>query len=118
MNSLTKSLVLALGLVAIAFPALAATIAPDEAHAHVGQTVTVEGVVSDVHTARSGVTFLDMGGRYPHNSFTAVIFKSAAGKFSHVASLDGKTVDVTGRVRLYHGNPEIILNDPSQLKTK
>ncbi|MGD0316398.1 MAG: hypothetical protein ABSB37_10685 [Xanthobacteraceae bacterium] len=39
-------------------------------------------------------------------------------KFSNVDALNGKTVDVTGPVRLHNGRPEIILNDPGQIKAK
>ena len=80
--------------------------------------MTVEGTVSEVYKARSGVTFIDMGGRYPNEVFTGVIFRDEASKFPNVEALDGKTVDITGVVRLYKGKPEIILNDATQLKAK
>ena len=113
------ALVVALGLILTASPALAETIRPADARAHVGQTVTVEGAVSDVHTvARSGVTFIDMGGHYPDNVFTAVILADDTSKFPNVESLNGQTVDITGQVRLYKGNPEIILKDAGQIKAK
>jgi hypothetical protein len=51
-------------LVLLCAPALGETISVTEVGTHVGRTVTVEGVVSGVYTARSGVTFIDMGG--PH----------------------------------------------------
>ena len=76
---------LGLGFTLAAAPALAQTqmIAAADAKAHVGQTVTVEGVVSEVHTAASGrATFIDIGGRYPNNTFTAVIFSRDVTKFS------------------------------------
>jgi len=115
--------VLGLGFALAAAPSLAQTqmpaIAAADAKAHVGQTVTVEGVVSEVHTAASGrATFIDIGGRYPNNTFTAVIFSRDVTKFSNVDALNGKTVDITGPVRLHNGKPEIILNDPGQLKAK
>ena len=118
-----RGLGLGLGFALAAAPALAQTqmpaIAAADAKAHVGQTVTVEGVVSEVHTAASGrATFIDFGGRYPNNTFTAVIFSRDVTKFSNVDALDGKTVDVTGPVRLHNGRPEIILNDPGQIKAK
>jgi DNA/RNA endonuclease YhcR with UshA esterase domain len=117
-----RALVLALGFALTAAPALAQTqtqtIMPADVKAHVGQTVTVEGAVSGVHTARSGVTFIDIGGRYPDSAFTAVIFAGDAGKFPNVDALNGKTVDITGPVRLYKGRPEIILNDAAQIKAK
>jgi DNA/RNA endonuclease YhcR with UshA esterase domain len=100
-------------------PAIAETVAPGAASSHVGQTVTIKGTVDDVHTAaRSGVTFIDLGGLYPNNTFTAVIFPKDAGKFPDVGSLRGRTVEITGRVRLYKGRPEIILRAASQLKAK
>ena len=100
-------------------PALAETVAPSAASSHVGQTVTVKGIVDYVHTAaRSGVIFIDLGGRYPNNTFTAVIFYEDTGKFPHVGALRGRTVEITGRVRLYEGRPEIILRAASQLKAE
>jgi len=119
---LTLSLVLgsALGLAAVAAPALAQTqaIAPADAKAHVGQTVTIEGPVGNVYTARSGMTFIDIGGRYPDNAFAAVIFSDDGGKFPNVKALDGKVVDVTGAVSVYRGKPEIILKSADQVKAK
>src|SRR5579859_5321504 len=92
-------------------PAFAQTITPSEAQSHVGEHVTVEGIVSEVHHATSGrATFIDMGGRYPNNVFTAVIFSGDAPKFPSVDSLQGKTIDITGTITLYKKRPEIILN--------
>jgi DNA/RNA endonuclease YhcR with UshA esterase domain len=114
-----RAFVLALGFTLTATPTFAETIAPNEAREHVGQNVTVEGMVNEIHHAASGsATFIDMGGRYPNNPFTAVIFKDDAAKFPDVDALDGKMIDVTGSIRLYHGKPEIILNDAAQIKAK
>ena len=62
-----RALVFAVGLALAAVSAHAETIiAAADAPKHVGETVTVEGTVSAVHTEpRSGVTFIDVGGRYP-----------------------------------------------------
>jgi DNA/RNA endonuclease YhcR with UshA esterase domain len=116
MRALLFTLVLALA----AVPAHAETIiAAADAPKHVGETVTVEGTVSAVHTdSRSGVTFIDMGGRYPDQAFTGVIFKDDASKFPNVESLAGKVVDMTGPVHAFKGRPETVLNDPAQIKTK
>ncbi len=110
-------LVLAAALLAAA-PALADTIAPAEAAAHVGQTVTVKGTVENVHSTGSGVTFLDMGGQYPNNAFTGVILSDDAGKFPKVGGLAGKAVEITGPVELYKGKLEIVLKDAGQLKAE
>lgn len=115
-----RVLIFALILALAATSAYAQTvIAAADAPKHVGETVTVEGTVSAVHTEpRSGVTFIDMGGRYPDQAFTGVIFKDDAGKFPNAESLTGKVVDITGQVHAYKGRPETILNDPAQLKIK
>jgi DNA/RNA endonuclease YhcR with UshA esterase domain len=114
-----RALVLAVGLALTATTsAVAETIQPSDAPQHLGQSVTVEGTVSEVYTARSGVTFIDMGGRYPDQAFTGVIFADDSDKFPNVDSLTGKVVDITGRVQSYKGRLEIILNDAAQLKTK
>jgi DNA/RNA endonuclease YhcR with UshA esterase domain len=116
-----KPLLLTFGLILMLSPAAARaeTIAPAEASKHVGQNVTVEGAVSDVQHAASGkVTFIDMGGHYPDNVFAGVILADDASKFPDVDSLDGKTVDITGTIKLYQGRTEIILNDAAQIKSK
>jgi DNA/RNA endonuclease YhcR with UshA esterase domain len=116
-----RRLALAVLFAAAATPALAQTsaIAPAAAKDHVGEQVTVEGVVSEVHHAASGrTTFIDIGGRYPNNPFAAVIFESDAAKFPNIDAFGGKTVDITGRIRLYRGAPEIILSDPGQIKVR
>jgi DNA/RNA endonuclease YhcR with UshA esterase domain len=93
-------------------------ISPEKAGSHVGQTITVEGVVTEVHTARSGsATFIDMGGSYPNNAFTGVIFASAMATVGDVSDLAGKTVDINGEMRLYRGKPEIVIYSRSQIKT-
>ncbi len=113
-----RTLVLALGFAVAAASAHAQTIQPADAKAHVGQTVTVEGAVANVHTIATGITFIDIGGRYPDNVFTAVILPANSGKFPNVSALNGKTVYITGPVRLYAGKPEILLNDAAQIKAK
>ena len=115
-----RALVFAVGLALAAVSAHAETIfAAADAAKHVGETVTVEGTVSAVHTeSRSGVTFIDVGGHYPDQAFTGVIFQGDVSKFRNVESLTGKVVDITGPVHDYKGRPETILNDPEQIKTK
>jgi exonuclease VII large subunit len=120
-----RTFILAPGLVGFVFslvsavmPARAETISPADVKAHAGQTVTVEAAISDVHTGRSGVTFIDVGGRYPDNDFTAVIFAGDATKFPKASALDGKTVVISGPVQLYQGRAEIILKSADQLKAK
>lgn len=114
-----RAVLLAFGLILAAAPAVAETIPAGEARAHVGETATVAGPVGDVHTARSGkVTFIDIGGHYPANPFTAVIFAADMAKFPDLPQLVGKTVEVTGAIRLYEGRPEIVVTTRSQIEAK
>ncbi|HXW25578.1 MAG TPA: hypothetical protein VEK73_12615 [Xanthobacteraceae bacterium] len=99
-----------------------ATLAPEEAASHVGESATVCGLVaSATFAARSNgqPTFLNLGKPYPDQIFTAVIWGSDRSKFgSPETALKGKNVCVTGDIRLYRGRPEIILHDPKQLIEK
>ena len=108
-----------LGLCLMVVPAFAETIAPCDAAKYVGKSVTVEGPVIEVHHAASGkATFVDMGGHYPDNCFAGVLFSGDEPKFPDIDSLEGKVIDISGVIKLYQGHPEIILNDPGQIKAK
>jgi hypothetical protein len=113
-----RKLVMTLCLMVAALPAWAKTIGPSDAKSYIGQTVTVEGVVSDVFTSHTHTTFVDLGGAYPDNLFTAVIFADDAAKFPNVHAFRGRTVDITGRVTLYHGHPQIILKEAAQIHSR
>lgn len=96
--------------------AQAPIIADSAAARHVGEAVTVEGYVAAVFTSRTQTTFLNFGRAYPNQTFTAVIFRSAASRFPNPRQWEGQRVRVTGQVRLYQGRPEIILEQPSQIQ--
>jgi DNA/RNA endonuclease YhcR with UshA esterase domain len=115
-----RTIILALSFSVAASAAVAEpqTIAAADAKARIGQTVTVEGMVSDVHVGRSGAAFIDIGGRFPDNALTAVIFVDDLGKFPGAKALAGKRVAISGPVRLYQGKPEIILKSADQLRTE
>jgi DNA/RNA endonuclease YhcR with UshA esterase domain len=116
-----RTMIAVFGLFLTAASAQAETIPACDAGKHIGELITVEGVVTDVHHAKSGkTTFIDECGVYPNNGFSGVIFSDDLAKFPNVDSLKGKTIDITGRLQLYknRGAPEIILNDPEQLKVK
>jgi DNA/RNA endonuclease YhcR with UshA esterase domain len=90
---------------------------PEEAAAHAGGIVTIEGVAS-VYTAQSGMVFLDMGGSGKSSTFSGVIFARDAGKFADIRAWNGKVLDITGTVQMYQGKPEIILTSPGQVAVK
>jgi hypothetical protein len=117
-----RLLIMSTAFVPWAVGARAATFVPEEAAKHVGETVTICGLVASAKyagQARGGPTFLDFGKPYPNAIFTALILGSDRPKFgTPEKGVQGKQVCVTGQIQLYQGKPQIILNDPKQLTDK
>lgn len=87
-----------------------------EAINHIGEYATVTGRVYQVYESRKGTIFLDIGGEYPNDPFSAVIFSRDAPKFKNIRDYQDSTVGVTGKIKEYEGNAEIILNQPVQIR--
>jgi DNA/RNA endonuclease YhcR with UshA esterase domain len=114
-----RALVLALMIALTSVPASAqAVIGPCDAPNHIREKVTVEGTVEQVNASASTTAFINMCGKFPKNTFQAVIFARDAGKFPNISTLEGKTVEITGVVKAYKQRAEIFLDDPAQLKVK
>jgi hypothetical protein len=99
-------------------PAVAADIAVKDAAAHVGQMATVVGMVDNVHRSRSNMIFVDMGGSYPNNAFSAVVLAKDAGKFPNLMPLKGRKVGISGKIEIYRNKPEIVLHTADQVKMR
>jgi len=84
-------------------------ISPIQAKDFIGKTVTVCGEVKDTNVSKTGTNFLSFGAEYPNQVFQAVIYPEIVKQFSEapVTSFKGKTVCITGTVRLYKMKPEI-----------
>src|SRR5438874_13035747 len=115
-KTLVASLLGAIGVLAIA--QAPATYTATEAAKHVGETATVTDRVDGVHQSGKGNIFLNMGGKYPNQAFTAFIPSANAAQFSQPQQYEGRTVVVSGKITLYRGKPEIIVNSLSQISTK
>jgi DNA/RNA endonuclease YhcR with UshA esterase domain len=89
-----------------------------EAAKHVGEIATVTDKVVGVHQSSKGHIFLNMGGTYPNQQFTVFIPTGSASQFSNPQQYEGKTVSVSGKITLYHGKPEIIVENVSQIIIK
>ena len=89
-----------------------------EAPDHVGEYACVAGRVDHVYTSQRGTIFINFCPDYKTCPFGAVIFGSDAYKFSNSNQYEEKTVEITGLIRSYQGRPEIVLNDPVQIKIK
>src|SRR5262245_22788832 len=67
-------------------------------------------------TSRNHNVSLNFDRPYPRQTFQAVIFRSAVAAFHNPGQYEGQDVIVTGRIKLYNGKPEIILDSPSQIR--
>jgi hypothetical protein len=103
-----------------AAPPPARRIAAGEAAQHVGEEAMVCGLVTGARYAANAPgkpTFLDFGGAYPREVFTAVIWGVERSHFTEAPETvyDRKHVCVTGKIQLYRAKPEIVVKDPAQL---
>jgi len=88
-----------------------------DAQKKVGETVCVTGKVLKVSTsARSGTQFLNFCDDYKTCPFTVVVFARDLRDVGDVRPLEGQTIEIHGKVKLYKGQAEIILSDSRQLK--
>src|SRR4030095_4275930 len=94
-----------------------AVISPLDAKDYNGKSVTVKGFIADIYQSEK-VAYLNFVEKYPDNPFTAVIFSSKFADFPGIDKYLNKNVEVTGRVSMFRGKPQIILFDPEQLKMK
>jgi DNA/RNA endonuclease YhcR with UshA esterase domain len=87
-----------------------------DAAAFVGQIVTVEGQVVDTYNSGK-VVFLNFDEDY-RRTFTVVIFPDAWPLFPQPPEelYRGQWVRVTGRVKMYEGAPEIIVETPDVIE--
>src|SRR5438034_8431382 len=60
-----------------------------EAARHVGETATVTDRVDRVQQLGKGNTFLNMGGKYPNQAFTAYIPSASAAQFPQAQQYEG-----------------------------
>lgn len=102
--------------VAIAAQQTTPTYTVNEAQAHIGEYAIVTGRVSEVFTSKRGNVFLDFGGTYPHQAFSAVIFDQNTDQFKFLNNYNGEIISVEGKIILYKGKPEIIITSLPQIK--
>jgi DNA/RNA endonuclease YhcR with UshA esterase domain len=99
-------------------------ISPEEAAKQVNENVTVKMEVKSA-TLREGVCFLNSQEDFKDaKNFTVFISKDALKKFQDAkiddpaAHFKGKTILVTGKVKLYREKPEIAVDEPDQIKVE
>ena len=88
-----------------------------EAIHYVGKEAEVRGRVVSVTTSPLGTTFVNFGGEYPNQTFAGYI---AAGSImttdQRLTMIQGKTIGITGAIRLRDGKPEIEILSAGQIK--
>jgi hypothetical protein len=91
-----------------------------EAKEHIGDNATVCGDVVSTRYASSSKgqpTFLNLDKPYPNQIFTVVIWESNRIKFkTPEEDYKYKKICVTGKITAYDGLPEIIADDPKQIR--
>ena len=87
-----------------------------EAMEYVGKEVEVQGRVASVTTSPFGTTFINFGGEYPNQRFAGFIAAgSAIAADQRLTMIQGKTISITGIVRLHDGKPEIEIVSADQI---
>ncbi|MGH9547239.1 MAG: hypothetical protein ACRD23_18685 [Terriglobales bacterium] len=86
-----------------------------EARKHVGEIKCVTGTVVRVKPGARGVHFLDFCDDYRLCPFTVVIFARDLKSVGDVRQLQGRMIEIHGKVKEYDGRAEIILEEYRQL---
>jgi micrococcal nuclease len=93
----------------------------NEVKDNIGDSVKLKGQVYAVkylQQVKGSPTFLDVGGAYPNEALTLVIWNNTRNKFKDPPEelFNNKTVSITGRILLYRGRPEIVISEPGQIE--
>ena len=87
---------------------------------HVGDSVSVCGKVFStryLESANNAPTLINLGGVYPNELLTVVIYGEHRGKFKDKPedAWKDKTICITGRVTDYRGKPQILVTRAEQV---
>jgi len=105
----------ALVLIACTHALSAQCITQTEAAVHIGEIHCVAGKIYHVEQLAHGVTLLNFCEESPTCPFAAVVFSRNLKNIGDVRQLQGRTVEIHGKVTEYDGRAEIILERSRQL---
>jgi hypothetical protein len=111
-----KTLVIVLLSSVVASSAAAACIPFTQAENRIGDQACVTGKVLKVAESKSGTFFLNFCEKYRDCPFTVVVFPSNLKDVGDVRQLEGKTIEIFGKITTWRGHAEIVLRDTRQLK--
>jgi DNA/RNA endonuclease YhcR with UshA esterase domain len=87
-----------------------------EAIQYVGKEAEVRGRVVSVTTSPLGTTFINFGGEFPNQTFAGYIAAgSTIAADQRLTMIQGKTISITGTIRLRDGKPEIEIVSADQI---
>jgi hypothetical protein len=87
----------------------------EQASDYIGKTKCVSGKVLKVGQSSAGSMFLDFCEDYRKCSFVVIVFRSNLKNVGDVRSLEGKEIEITGKIKEWNDRAEIILKDAGQL---
>ena len=88
---------------------------------HIGDSITVCAKVFGgifLSSAKNQPTFLNVGGAYPNQPLTVVIWNNTRKLFAYKPEekLKGRLVCFTGKLELFKNKPQIVIQKPEQLQ--
>ena len=111
-----------IGMLALLLCAIAAradkpiVIKDSEAIQYVGKEAEVRGRVASVTTSPLGTTFINFGGEYPNQRCAGFIAAgSPMAAAQRLTMIQGKTIGITGTIRLRDRKPEIEIVSADQI---
>lgn len=86
----------------------------NQVNTHIGDSVTVCGKVYGMRyfsNSKDKPTFLNIGGKYPSQQLTVVIWEEVRKQFflTKVEDMQDKEICITGRINLYKERAEIVI---------
>jgi hypothetical protein len=87
-----------------------------EADNRIGDQTCVTGKVVEVAQSKSGTFFLNFCEKYHDCPFTVVVFPSHLKDVGDVRELEGKEIEIYGKITRWRGHAEMVLKDSRQLK--
>ena len=86
-----------------------------EAQAHYQETCVVTGKVSQV-SVREKLVYLNLDRAFPDTPLAGIIFARNTNQFGDLKQLEGKSVEITGKIDEFKDRLQIVLTSTNQLK--
>jgi hypothetical protein len=74
---------------------------------HIGKCISVEGVVHEILRTDKGLTLLNFDANFPNQVLTAWVHSSVTIPLERLSAFRGKRVNLTGKMELWKGTPNI-----------